>query len=98
MEDRFCMVTTVTGKNQITLPAEVARKLGIHRGSRVDWTVSADGKGGRFRVLPSRGELARSVCGIGRKYGDLGEDWVKDLIAERVRDDAECNHSPGGKP
>ena len=83
------MVTTVTGKNQITLPAKVARKLGIHRGSRLDWTVSADGKGGRFRVLPSRGELARALLGAGRKYLKPGEDWARELCEERAQEDEE---------
>jgi AbrB family looped-hinge helix DNA binding protein len=87
------MTSVVTGKNQVTIPAEVARALGIHRGSHVEWEVVANRRQAVLKVQPSRGELARAVLGLGRKYGKPGEDWVKELIAQRVRDDEECDHS-----
>jgi len=31
------MVTTITQKNRVTIPAEVRRKLGIKPGWRLDW-------------------------------------------------------------
>ena len=83
------MTTVVTGKNQVTIPAEVARKLGIHRGSRVEWKVAAGRRQAILKIHPSRGELARTVLSLGRKYLKPGEDGVAALIAERVRDDEE---------
>ena len=37
------MITTVTGKNQITIPAALARKLKIEPGQRIDWQIGPDG-------------------------------------------------------
>ena len=91
------MVTTVTGKNQITLPADVVRALRIRRGSIIEWTVDAKTKGGRFKVLPSRGELALKLLGAGRKYGMPGESWVEELVSARIRDDDERSRSLEGK-
>ncbi|MCA9972972.1 MAG: AbrB/MazE/SpoVT family DNA-binding domain-containing protein [Anaerolineales bacterium] len=35
--------TTVTGKNQITIPAKLARPLGIQPGTRIVWSIRDDG-------------------------------------------------------
>lgn len=83
------MVTTVTGKNQVTIPAEAAQRLGIQRGSRIAWEVSRDGRQAILKVLPCRGELARRLLGASRKHGKPGQDWAGELCAERVRDDEE---------
>jgi len=91
------MMTRVTGKNQVTLPADMVNALSIRRGSMIEWAVDKNGKGGRFKVQPSRGELARKLMGMGRKYGKAGESWVEELVAERVRDDEECDHSRENK-
>jgi AbrB family looped-hinge helix DNA binding protein len=37
------MITTVTGKNQITIPAELARELDIAPGTKLDWTKGEAG-------------------------------------------------------
>ena len=34
------MITTVTGKNQITIPAAIANRIGLRIGSRTVWKVS----------------------------------------------------------
>lgn len=91
------MTTIVTGKNQITIPAEVARKLGIHRGSRLEWEIATGRRQAVLKVQPSRGELARALLGAGRKYLKPGDDPIAELIAERVRDDEEGRHDPEGK-
>jgi bifunctional DNA-binding transcriptional regulator/antitoxin component of YhaV-PrlF toxin-antitoxin module len=80
------MITTVTGKNQVTLPARLVKELGLHPGVRIDWSVTADGVllGRRQR---SRTELARELAGRGRKYLVPDSDPIRDLIAERVRED-----------
>ena len=80
------MITTVTGKNQITIPAALARKLNIESGQRIDWTIGDDGVL-IARLLPQRGELARHAAGMGRDWLEDGEDPVADLIEERVRND-----------
>jgi AbrB family looped-hinge helix DNA binding protein len=37
------MITTVAGKNQITIPAELARELDISPGTKLDWTKATRG-------------------------------------------------------
>ncbi len=83
------MTTTVTGKNQVTIPAEVARALGLVRGSRIEWVVSPDGRKAEVLVCPSKRELARRLQGAGRKYLKPGDDPVGDLCREREQDDEE---------
>lgn len=79
------MITTVTQKNMITIPADVARQLGIKPGYRLDWQV-VEGKDQIIvRVIPDRGELARRMLGAGRKYSPK-RNAVKELVEERARE------------
>lgn len=80
------MITTVTGKNQVTIPAALARKLDIEPGQRIDWQIDEDGVL-IARLLPKRGELARRAAGMGREWLRNGVDPVADLIEERRQDD-----------
>jgi bifunctional DNA-binding transcriptional regulator/antitoxin component of YhaV-PrlF toxin-antitoxin module len=83
------MVTTVTGKNQVTIPAEVAAELGIVKGMRVEWT--ADKRRGTLQghLLPDRQAMLLSLRGAGRAYLKRGRSAVTGLVKERVRDDKE---------
>lgn len=79
------MITTVSQKNMITIPADVARQLGIKPGYRLDWQV-VEGKDQIIvRVIPDRGELARRMLGAGRKYSPK-RNAVKELVEERARE------------
>ncbi|MCB0098018.1 MAG: AbrB/MazE/SpoVT family DNA-binding domain-containing protein [Caldilineaceae bacterium] len=82
------MITTVTGKNQITIPAQLIRALDIQPGTRIDWSIGADGVL-IAQVLPQRGVLAREIAGMGRAWLAKGDDPVADLIQERVQEDVE---------
>ena len=82
------MITTVTGKNQITIPAKLARKLGIQPGQRIDWSVGEEGVL-TARLLPSQSELARQAAVMGRQWLQDGVDPVADLIEERENADKE---------
>ena len=82
------MITTVTGKNQITIPAKLARQLDIQPGQRIDWSIGEDGVL-TARLLPSRGEVARQAAGMGRQWLEPGADPIADLIDERVNADRE---------
>jgi AbrB family looped-hinge helix DNA binding protein len=76
------MITTVTQKNMVTIPAEVAWRLGIKPGWKLDWQP-VEGKNEIIvRVFPDRGELARRLLGTGRKFSP-DRDAVAELIAER---------------
>jgi AbrB family looped-hinge helix DNA binding protein len=80
------MITTVTGKNQITSPAELARELDIAPGTKLDWTK---GEGGVLilKIIPNRAELARRLAGRGRRHLREGSSPIRDLVEDRVRED-----------
>ena len=80
------MITTITGKNQITIPAKLVNELNLHPGIRIDWSVSEDGLL-IARPLPPRGELARQTAGMGRKWLRKDDDPIADLIDERAHAD-----------
>jgi AbrB family looped-hinge helix DNA binding protein len=82
MADHVSMITTVTQKNMVTIPAEVGRKLGIKPGWKLDWQPVEGKEEILVRVIPNRGELARRLLGSGRKYSP-DRDSVAELIAER---------------
>ncbi len=80
------MIPTVTGKNQITIPAKLATQLDIKPGTQLDWSIGENGVL-IARLLPARGQLARKVAGMGRPWLTEGVDPVADLIQERVQAD-----------
>ena len=85
------MITTVTGENQVTIPAELVHELGIKVGTRLEWSKSQNGEL-RVRLLPGRGDLARRLAGIGQEWLSAGADPIDDLIRERIAEDQE--HRP----
>jgi AbrB family looped-hinge helix DNA binding protein len=80
------MITTVTGKNQITIPAELARGLDIAPGTKLDWTK---GEAGVLilKIIPNRAALARRLAGRGRRHFREGSSPIRDLVEDRVRED-----------
>jgi AbrB family looped-hinge helix DNA binding protein len=78
------MITTVTGKNQITIPASLARELNLEPGTRLDWFID---EAGRLvaQPLPHRALLARKAAGMGRTWLPEGIDPVADLLYERAQ-------------
>lgn len=77
------MITTVTQKNMVTIPAELARRFGIKPGYRLDWQVVEGKDEILVRVIPDRGELARRMLGAGRKFSPE-RDAVAELVDERA--------------
>lgn len=77
------MITTVTQKNMITIPAEIGRHFGIKPGFRLDWQAVEGKDEILVRVIPDRGELARRLAGAGRRFSPA-RDAVAELVAERA--------------
>lgn len=76
------MITTITQKNMVTIPADLARRFGIKPGWKLDWQA-VDGKDEIVvRVIPGRAELARRLLGAGKKFSPQ-RDGVAELVAER---------------
>ncbi len=80
------MITTVTQKNMVTIPAEVGRKFGIQPGYRFEWAIGEGEDEIRVRVIPDRAALARRLCGAGSKISP-DRLAVEELIAERIKED-----------
>ena len=81
------MTTTLTGKNQITVPAEITRRLGLAAGAQFDWAVSDQPDQITITIKPSRKQLLERVRAIGRKFRKPGQDPVADLIRAREEED-----------
>ncbi|MFI0606538.1 MAG: AbrB/MazE/SpoVT family DNA-binding domain-containing protein [Anaerolineae bacterium] len=80
------MITTITGKNQVTLPAAIVRALELSAGTELDWEIGPNGTL-IATPRPSRAQLAAALMGAGRRYLQPGSDPIADLIAERVADE-----------
>lgn len=80
------MITTVTQKNMITIPAEVGRKFGIKPGYKLDWQPLEGRDEILVRVIPDRGELARRLVGLGAHLAPE-RDVIAELDEERERAD-----------
>ena len=87
----------MTGKRQLTVPAEIAAAAGIETGTRFDWALARNRREIRLKILPNRRQLLDSVLGAGRKYLKPGDDPIRDLIEERVRDDEDREKHLGGE-
>jgi len=81
------MTTTVTERNQVSIPPEIARDFDIRPGTQLEWAKAGEGAI-LVKPLPSRGELARQLMGAGRRWLKPGDDPVGDLIREREQDDS----------
>lgn len=76
------MITTVTQKNMVTIPAAVGRHFGIRPGYRLEWQPVAGKDEILVRVIPDRAELARRLLGAGQRFSP-DRDAVSELLAER---------------
>ena len=78
----FSMTSTVTSKNMITIPMEIARKFGVKPGFSFDWFDTGRPDEIAIRVIPDRKELSRRLKGAGKSYSPL-RDSVHELLQER---------------
>lgn len=58
------MITTITGKNQVTLPAEIVRALDLKIGIQLEWSIGPD-RTLIARPLPGRAQRAAELLGPG---------------------------------
>ena len=77
------MITTVTQKNTITIPAEIGRRYGIKPGYRLDWQVVEGKEEILIRVIPDRAELARRRR-IWRSLASGGHQTAKAKCVRRL--------------
>ena len=87
------MITTVTGKNQVTIPAKLAKELGIKPGNRLDWQPSKKKDMVSVKILPARQAMVMSLMGAGKKFLKKGEDPIAELVKQRKEEDKERQNS-----
>lgn len=80
------MISTVTTKNMVSIPAEVGRVFGIKPGFKLDWQPVPGRDEILVRVIPDRSALARRLQGAGRAKAPA-RDSVAELIREREAED-----------
>jgi bifunctional DNA-binding transcriptional regulator/antitoxin component of YhaV-PrlF toxin-antitoxin module len=83
------MTTTITGKNQITLPAEIAARYKLKNGMRISWSPGRKPDEIVCRILPDLAAVAEKLQGAGRKYLRKGTDPLAELSRERAKEDRE---------
>ncbi len=81
---------TITGKNQITIPAAIVRELELEPGMQLEFEL---GEGRQFFVQPvlSRAEKVRLLEGKWKHLFPPGSDPIGDLIRERELEDEEID-------
>jgi AbrB family looped-hinge helix DNA binding protein len=82
------MITKVTGKNQVTIPAKIAAAEGIQPGTRLDWESTDEENVLRVLILPDPATLAAELRGRGSTYKRSGSDPVANLIRERAESES----------
>jgi AbrB family looped-hinge helix DNA binding protein len=85
------VITRITGKNQVTVPAEVVQKAGLKPGSRLEWPTTDRADILEVRVLPDPASLAQALRGAGKRSLRKRGSPVARLVAERSREDPAGN-------
>jgi len=83
------MVTKVTGKNQVTIPAALARELRIERGTQLEWQRGEGKDTLTIRVKPSIDVILCELQEMAAKYRIDGRMALEDLQQMRDEDDAD---------
>lgn len=78
------MITTVTQKNMVTIPAKLGRKFGIKPGFQLEWEIAGQNQI-TVHILPSRDILACQLLGKGKMYAE-GRNLANEVDAERERE------------
>ena len=72
--------STITGKGQVTVPAEVRRLLGVGTSDKVTFQITS--KGDVFLTVPRYKTLAELKGSAGKLPHPLTEQEIKDIAAE----------------
>ena len=62
------MTTTMTGHNQTTIPAKLAKRFSLKPGTRFEWREGLAPDEIVCRILPDASKLAAELRGAGKKY------------------------------
>jgi bifunctional DNA-binding transcriptional regulator/antitoxin component of YhaV-PrlF toxin-antitoxin module len=79
------MTTTVTTKNMVSIPVDLARMFGIKPGYTFDWSPTGRPEEIIVRVVPDRQALSRRLMGAGAVFSP-SRSAVTELVRERSED------------
>ena len=83
------IVSTITSKGQVTIPAEVRRHLGVAQGDKLSFVI-ADTGAVELRVpqYPTVASLRGTSRGLGKAltYDEMKEIAYEDRLAEKYQD------------
>jgi bifunctional DNA-binding transcriptional regulator/antitoxin component of YhaV-PrlF toxin-antitoxin module len=77
------VITRITGKNQVTVPAEIVGKAGLKPGTRLDWRTTDREGVLEVRVLPDEAAFAAQLRGRGNNFRRPKGSAVERLHRER---------------
>lgn len=80
------MTTTLTGKNQITVPAEITQKMGLLAGTQFEWKLGEEPNKIIITIKPSRRQLLDRLRAISLQCSPLPDDQIAILLSEREED------------
>ena len=81
------MITRITGKNQVTVPAEIVGKAGLRPGTRLDWRTTDREGVLEVLVLPDIATLASGLRGRGNSFRRHDGSAVDRLLREREQEE-----------
>jgi bifunctional DNA-binding transcriptional regulator/antitoxin component of YhaV-PrlF toxin-antitoxin module len=77
------VITRITGKNQVTVPAEIVGKAGLKAGTRLDWRTTNREGVLEVHVMPDNVTLAAALRGRGSRFKRRDGSVVDRLHGER---------------
>jgi len=89
-EDIASVITRITGKNQVTVPAEIVGKAGLKPGTRLDWRTTDREGVLEIHVLPDQAAFAARLRGRGNSFRKREGSPV-----DRLHRDREQEEDPG---
>lgn len=83
------MTTTLTGHNQITIPAKLTKQYGLKNGTRLEWKQGRSSDEIICRILPEPSQLAKELRGAGKKYLKEGMRHPLEILEQEREKEAE---------
>jgi bifunctional DNA-binding transcriptional regulator/antitoxin component of YhaV-PrlF toxin-antitoxin module len=77
------VITRITGKNQVTVPAVIVEKAGLKAGTRLDWRTTDREGVLEVHVIPDNITLAAALRGRGSRFKRRDGSVVDRLHGER---------------
>ena len=81
------MITTVKGKNQVAIPAEIVTKEGLKPGTRLEWRSTDRPQVLEVIILPDVSSITSTLRGRGNRSRRLAGSPVDRLVQQRENDE-----------